>query len=355
MSEIDLGDPHWRFALGNYIHTICDGAVRDAVPELAQDLPGQLPWRIEARTHEEVLIISWSETAANRIDVVGDFEDARFDKLWRAIGSARNYGELSAIDELQNEFSWRSVLVAIGVASDRVQLAQIDAVIMDWLNDRPLAHAEDINRRRVERALPTPPRYDLDAIRNACWVVESASAMVQGTAFHLDGVGFVTCAHVVLDANGVMLGDLIAYRSQCPAERMTIEEVSANAELDLAVFRGNVSKEDALKASNDGDVPLNAHVAVCGFPNHRPSDTCSLSPGVVTAHRMRSGVRRLLTNAGIVAGMSGGPAIGQGGEVIGVCANGAAYIHETRDIEDQSIIPIAAVRLLDTSCFDASD
>lgn len=250
MSEIDLREPQWRFVLGNHIHSICDAAVRDAVPDLAQDLPGQLPWRIEARTHEETLVVSWSETAANRIDVVGDFEEERFAKLWRAIGSARTYGNVSVVEELQHEFSWRSLLFAITVASEKVQLSHVDALIMDWLNDRPLAYAEEINRRRVERALPKPPFYDLDAIRNACWVVESSSAMVQGTAFHLDGVGFVTCAHVVLDDKGARHGDLIAYRSQRPTERIKIAEVSAYAELDLAVFRNTVPHEDALKASN---------------------------------------------------------------------------------------------------------
>ena len=60
----------------------------------------------------------------------------------------------------------------------------------------------------------------------------------------------------------------------------------------------------------------------------------------------RGAVRRLLTNAGIVAGMSGGPAVSSGREVIGVCANGAPYMQETRDTEDQAIIPIAAVEML---------
>ncbi len=307
MTSIDLRNPDWRFAIANYIHTTCGASVDAAVLELAQDLPGRLPWRIEARIHAGVLVVAWTETAANRIDVAGDFDEERFQKVWSAIGTARSYSELS------------------------------------------------INRRRVERALPAPPRYDLDAIRNACWVVESPSAMAQGTAFQLDGVGFVTCAHVVLDGEGRRHPDLITYRTDRPTEKLTISDVAASIPLDLAILQVPAEKGGGLTMSEVEDVPLNAHIAVCGFPNHRPGDTCSLSPGVVTAHRMKSGVRRLLTNAGIVAGMSGGPAVGRGGEVVGVCANGAEYIQDARNTEDQSIIPIGALKLLDISSLSARE
>ncbi len=56
-----------------------------------------------------------------------------------------------------------------------------------------------------------------------------------------------------------------------------------------------------------------------------------------------------------VAGMSGGPAVGRGGEVVGVCANGAEYIQDARDTEDQSIIPIGALKLLDISSLGACE
>lgn len=355
MTSIDLRSPHWRFAVANYIHTTCGASVDAAVPELAQDLPGRLPWRIEARIHAGVLVVAWTETTANRIDVAGEFDEGRFQKVWSAISTARSYSELSVVPELQPEFSWRSLLLVVDPICDGVPLEHLDASLMAWLNDRPLAHAEEINRRRVERALPAPPRYDLDAIRNACWVVESPSAMAQGTAFQLDGVGFVTCAHVVLDGEGRRHPDLITYRTDRPTEKLTIRDIAASAPLDLAVFQVPAEKGGGLTMSEVEDVPLNAHIAVCGFPNHRPGDTCSLSPGVVTAHRMKSGVRRLLTNAGIVAGMSGGPAVGRGGEVVGVCANGAEYIQDARDTEDQSIIPIGALKLLDISSLGACE
>jgi len=166
MTSIDLRNPHWRFALANYIHTTCGASVDAAVPELAQDLPGRLPWRIEARIYAGVLVVAWTETTANRIDVAGEFDEGRFQKVWSAIGTARSYSELSVVPELQPEFSWRSLLLVVDPVCDGVPLEHLDVSLMAWLNDQPFAHAEEINRQRVERALPAPPRYDLDAIRN---------------------------------------------------------------------------------------------------------------------------------------------------------------------------------------------
>lgn len=88
------------------------------------------------------------------------------------------------------------------------------------------------------------------------------------------------------------------------------------------------------------------HVAVCGFPNFRLGDSGVLSPGIVVGTRMKSGVQRLLTNAGIVAGMSGGPAIGADNHVIGICVTGSDNFQTARDTEDQSIIPVEALDLL---------
>jgi hypothetical protein len=54
----------------------------------------------------------------------------------------------------------------------------------------------------------------------------------------------------------------------------------------------------------------------------------------------------MFINAGIVEGMSGGPAVGPDNTVVGVLVTGAPWMQETRSIEDQAIIPIAALDLI---------
>lgn len=347
MADISLNDPHWRFAIASHIHWVCREAVEDALPELADDFPGKLPWHISARLAGGTLMIHWSETESNRTNVAGDFDDATYSDLVNAIGELRGFEQLFVAPTLAHCFSWRSLLLVLDGSTSVIRTEDIDDYLLPWLNGPALERAEDLNRRRVERALPSPPRYDLDAIRNACWVLESEVAGVQGTAFALEGVGFVTCAHVAADRAGRPHVDLVAFRTDEPATRIRTVGVVASVALDLATFRLDGGSASPLSRANGEELPLLSHIAVCGFPNHRPGDTCTLSPGVVTAHRMKSGVRRLLTNAGIVTGMSGGPAVGADGTVIGICANGADYVQDAREVEDQAIIPIAALDLLE--------
>jgi Trypsin-like peptidase domain len=345
MAILEVTGDNWRFALASHIHTVCRAAVDQSLPELAHDLPGRLPWDIKARIAEGMVFAVWSETLANRMNIGGDFADDVFSTLVHEAADAGPYAELKGRPALAPFFSKQSFLLVLKIVDNGIETDLVDEQVIAWMNDLPLEHAEDVNRRRVERALPDPPRYDLVAIAEACWVIESDAAGVQGTAFVLDGVGFVTCAHVVLDDRGRPHADLILYRSGSPGDRHLVLNVAASAALDLAVVSCDLNPGHGLSRSSIDDVPLHAHVAVCGFPNHRPGDTCSLSPGVVTAHRMRSGVRRILTNAGIVTGMSGGPALGRDNTVIGVCANGADYIQNAREVEDQSIVPIQAMEL----------
>lgn len=60
----------------------------------------------------------------------------------------------------------------------------------------------------------------------------------------------------------------------------------------------------------------------------------------------KSGIQRMLTNARIVGGMSGGPVVGPMNTVIGVCVTGADRFESAEDTEDHGVIPIDAIDLL---------
>ncbi len=98
------------------------------------------------------------------------------------------------------------------------------------------------------------------------------------------------------------------------------------------------------RGSADGLKQLD-HVAIAGFPNHNFGDTGILSPGIIVGRQISS-IRRLLVNAPIVAGNSGGPAINARAEVVGVAVSGSDTIEGARETEKHGIVPIDALDLL---------
>lgn len=66
-----------------------------------------------------------------------------------------------------------------------------------WLKHFPVPTALALNIKRIQRAIPQPPQFNLDRIQREAWVLECEESIRQGTAFHLNGVELVTCQHVL--------------------------------------------------------------------------------------------------------------------------------------------------------------
>jgi S1-C subfamily serine protease len=92
-------------------------------------------------------------------------------------------------------------------------------------------------------------------------------------------------------------------------------------------------------------VPLD-HLLVVGHPNYRVGDSPIVTPGLVAGFRVKSGIRRIITDAPIVAGCSGGPVLDRSGAAVGIAVTGADSFSKARDTEDHGIIPISAIKLL---------
>jgi S1-C subfamily serine protease len=88
------------------------------------------------------------------------------------------------------------------------------------------------------------------------------------------------------------------------------------------------------------------HVVVTGFPNFKIGDSGVIMPGLVVGFRPVSGVRRILTNALIIAGNSGGPVFDTGHRVIGIAVTGADRMEEAIETENYGIIPVDAINYL---------
>ncbi|MGC3996389.1 MAG: trypsin-like peptidase domain-containing protein [Anaeromyxobacter sp.] len=182
---------------------------------------------------------------------------------------------------------------------------------------------------------------ELLAARHAnVWVVESEGDN-QGTAFRLDGYGFVTCAHVLRPNSQ-------AYRGDDLTKKFEIEVLARNDDLDLAIFRvlpEPVGLPPPLVAAERAPKLLDK-VEVWGFPNHNKGDSVGVRQGHVAGFRPKTGLQRILVNAPIIYGNSGGPILNVHGQVIGVAVTGAPTQAEADSIEEHGVIPVGALQHL---------
>lgn len=313
----------------------------EQVPELKPDLPSFTSCNFNIGV-DDAICIAKVEFKESGIPAGGTMEAADFAQLKATIGSKRRYGELSSIPQLSGSFDWNKLVIAVAVQNEAIDWHLVAEDLVSWANAVPLPRAQRINERRVRMALPSPPQYSLASVQAAMWVLECEESCQQGTAFDLVGYGTITNAHVV---DGTT--KLQAFRDDKLTEKFAVTVEKQNHALDLAIIKIEGPQSASPLHIADAETKQMDHVAVCGFPNFRLGDSGVLSPGIVVGTRMQSGVRRLLTNAGIIAGMSGGPAIGANNQVVGVCVTGSDNFRAVRDTEDQSIIPIEALDLLE--------
>jgi len=189
----------------------------------------------------------------------------------------------------------------------------------------------------------------LDRVIGALWVLECEEHTVQGTAFALADGRVVTCEHVVCEH---VIGErspctkMMAFRATDTQKRHPVRVVHSNRDVDLAVIDLGTTDDAGLHAAGTQDLAQTDRLWVAGFPNYRLGDSGSVAPGVVTAFRTVSAIRRILTDALIIAGNSGGPGITRDGKVIGVAVTGADCSEASRTTENYGLIPIDALRHL---------
>jgi S1-C subfamily serine protease len=181
---------------------------------------------------------------------------------------------------------------------------------------------------------------DSKAILAETYVLESETAMAQGTCFNLASVGLVTCAHVLCPG-------LYLLSASDPTKRYPVEVVSKNETIDLAVVRApGLGVGEGLPVGSADGLEQMDKVVVAGFPNYRLGDSGNVAVGSVTGFRMVSGIRRILVDTPIVGGNSGGPVLDAHGRVVGVAVTGADRMEDAGETEYHGVVPIDTVALL---------
>ncbi len=189
----------------------------------------------------------------------------------------------------------------------------------------------------------------LGRVMSALWVLECEEHTVQGTAFSLADGRVVTCEHVVCEhvtGERSPCTKMTAFRATDTQKRYPVRVVHSNRDVDLALIDLGTTADAGIDAAGTQDLAQTDRLWVAGFPNYRLGDSGFLAPGVVTAFRTVSAIRRILTDALIIAGNSGGPGITRDGKVIGVAVTGADCSEASRTTENYGLIPIDALRHL---------
>lgn len=185
--------------------------------------------------------------------------------------------------------------------------------------------------------------------KDAVWVLEDLSgegdamSAMQGTGFFLEKVGFVTCAHVVNSGSS----EIIAFRASEPHKQYRVKIVSKNDDLDLAILDIVGADHDIeLVAGDPNEVRHLAKIRLLGFPNYAPGQECSVRNGEVISFRPVSGIRRMLIDANIISGNSGGPVLDENSRVLGIAAKGAGSEIAANATDKHEVIPVDALKHL---------
>lgn len=193
------------------------------------------------------------------------------------------------------------------------------------------------------------PKTSIELVKDAVWVLEALAGSgddlvtEQGTAFFLAGVGLITCAHVVRP-------ETRAIRAHEPTKQYPIRVVAKDEFLDLAVLDiPGVHHDIELPSGDPATLHQSQAIRVLGFPNYAPGNQCAVRNGEITAFRTVSAIRRILVDANIIVGNSGGPVVDQSNRVIGVAAKGAASETDATLTDKHEVIPIDALKHLATA------
>ncbi|MEP6833816.1 MAG: trypsin-like peptidase domain-containing protein [Gemmatimonas sp.] len=149
---------------------------------------------------------------------------------------------------------------------------------------------------------------------DAMFVIETNSS--QGTGFYLDGIGIVTCAHVV------NTNDEIRISLGRPGSSATTALIRwADPDADVAVL---LAKHDARRTLNAArsQVEMRQTIRVLGYPSADPRHSQFESTGRVIQLKTHMGNTIALVDADIIAGVSGGPVLDLDGNVVGMARSG---------------------------------
>jgi S1-C subfamily serine protease len=345
-SGIDPSKTEWQVGpsapdvtVGNQLIADIRKVAAEQFPHLADLFPFRMNWESRWVKGENWLAVEVRERHGGSIPVCNALLEGT---VATTISELMMRTALPSYDDIKAAMTYSFTQFGyIGPYRDgKISYPHFLSIVNAWLSFDVVPTVSARNRDRVLAAVPPPPSYRPDEILSNVYILESEQESVQGTCFHMRGVGLVTCAHVL--AAGMVLID-----RNLVSKRYPIKVVKSHPVIDLALIEApGLTLREGIEHGSGEAIRQMDHVLLAGFPRYRMGDTGIVSPGLVTGFRPVSTIRRLLVNAGIVAGNSGGPVLNGNGAVIGVAVTGADLQENVDSTENHGVIPIEALTLL---------
>ena len=327
---------------GIYVGSAIVGAIRPAVTESYNDLYDQFPFMHSFVCNVLFETDWWAVIAESRrsgVNVCGFIEGEGLKKI-RSLGNRPLDRSFDDVQSVVLGCNSSTKFAYIGeYHNGRANWPKFHDAIFAWLNDTVLREVLDPNSARVARAIPPSPEFDVQTIRAASLVLECEQDIVQGSAFALENVGILTCEHVLGSSTA-------AFAPDDPTSRYPVRVIKRNAALDIALLEVEGLDIIPLQRGDPDKLDILSPLAIYGFPNYRLGDTGAFMPGNVVGRRAVSTVTRILTNATIVAGSSGGVCVDASSRAVGIAVTGARTLALGSDTENHGVIPIDVLDIL---------
>jgi hypothetical protein len=302
--------------------------------------PFRNSWDLVGHVNDDWLIIRISDRLGPGMPTIGKLKDQDLRSIINKIEPFRSRSYLEVFNLLGNDWFSADKFTYVGIQKNlQISFSDITTFLLDWLNHLVISEVYNKNESRIMRAVPKAPQYDIKKIYDSIWILESEESFSQGTAFYLNGTGFITCQHV--------LGkNTMAFHPSNVTKKYPVTVLAENETIDLAMIKIDDINVAGLFSVSADNINQTEHICIAGYPNYRLGDTGTITPGVITGFRVVSSIRRMLTNAPIIAGCSGGPVINAFNKVVGVAVTGADCMEKAQTTDNHGIIPIDALSLL---------
>ncbi len=334
---------------GVYIVRYIEQSFKDYFPQYSEFHPFNSGYSSNAYFEEDFFCLEIKEIISH-MPHAGTLKDQILIADCKEIFKRNKFPEfVDVLSGLEKHKIDHSKFVYIGqLNGNKLSWLHIQQQVVSFLNECVVPRILALNIKRVNDAIPTPPSYDTTTILNNTYVLESENGMSQGSAFHVKGVGIITCDHCIRDENsGKIFDDLVLFRGNDHGKKFPVEVLKFNKDLDVAILKVDSDVlSEGLEIGNSDKLNQMDHIAVAGFPNYNYGDNGIFSPGLIVGFRTYSGIRHLLVNSPLISGNSGGPAIDKENKVIGIAVTGADKMSNAHLTEKHGIIPIDVINLI---------
>jgi len=172
-----------------------------------------------------------------------------------------------------------------------------------------------------------------DAI-DSLWVIETCYddkngdiKASQGSGFQLNNIGIVTCAHVVLDDQKEILGNIEIYKHSEPAKKFTliVERICQHRDIAICSIKQEDENTPPDISVEKSEIPIamQEDVKLLGFPAYAPGQSHYIADSKIAKTYTQSKLNKFEIDTLIREGNSGGPIINSDSKVIGVALEGA--------------------------------